>query len=238
MSLGKLYLIPNFIGDQPSSFQFPDHNTAIITSIKHFFVENPKPARALIKTLNKEVNFDETELFQFDKHAKDNSPIYAEVFNCLKDGNDVGVISDAGCPGIADPGAELVKWAHEKNVEVIPLIGPSSIFLTLMSSGLNGQNFCFIGYLPKEGNEKTDQIKKLSKNIGQTKTTYLFIETPYKNESTFKDLLQNLNDSDRICLGIDLFAQHQQIITQTVAKWKSIKPLPVLKDRQVVFAIG
>jgi 16S rRNA (cytidine1402-2'-O)-methyltransferase len=238
MKPGKLYLIPNFIGDQPASFQFPDHNGRIISSIKHFFVENPKPARALIKALNKEVNFDETELFHFDKHSKDNSPVYTEVYDCLKNGNDVGVISDAGCPGIADPGAELVQWAHKKNVEVVPLVGPSSIFLTLMASGLNGQNFSFIGYLPKEGKEKTDVIKKLSKSIGQTKTTYLFIETPYKNETTFKDLLQSLNDQDHICVGIDLFARNQEIITQTVNAWRSAKALPVLKDRQVVFAIG
>jgi 16S rRNA (cytidine1402-2'-O)-methyltransferase len=184
------------------------------------------------------VNLDEVELFQFDKHSKDNSPVYEEVYNCLKQGNDVGVLSDAGCPGIADPGAELVRWAHEKKVEIVPLVGPSSIFLTLMGSGLNGQNFSFIGYLPKDGKEKTDQIKKISNHIKQTGTTFLFIETPYKNESTFKELLQSLNPADKICLGIDLFSATQQIITQSVNQWKAMKAMPLLKDRQVVFAIG
>src|SRR5258708_1436670 len=122
MKLGKLYLIPNFIGDNPATQQFPVFNTEIVSSLKHFFVENPKPARTLIKALNKDANLDEVELFHFDKHAKDNSPVYQEVYNCLKNGHDVGVLSDAGCPGIADPGAELVKWAHEKKIEVVPLI--------------------------------------------------------------------------------------------------------------------
>ncbi len=238
MNTGKLYLIPNFIGDTPHNHQFPSLNSELISALKYFFVENPKPARFLIKALHKEANLNEVTLFQFDKHTKDNSEVYNEVLSCLKAGNDVGVLSDAGCPGIADPGAELVKWAHEKNIQVVPLIGPSSIFLTLMSSGLNGQQFSFIGYLPKDGKEKSEQIKKLSSSIQQTKGCFLFIETPYKNEATFKDLLQYLHSSQRICLGIDLFSSSQSIITKTVENWKLTKQLPVLKDRQVVFAIG
>jgi 16S rRNA (cytidine1402-2'-O)-methyltransferase len=190
--------------------------------------------------LNKEVNFADIELFQFDKHSKDNSEVYQEVLRCLLNGNDVGVVSDAGCPGIADPGSDLVKWAYQKNVEVVPLIGPSSIFLTLMASGLNGQNFSFIGYLSKEANERAEQIKRMSASIRSTGTTYLFIETPYKTDSTFKDLLQYLGSSNRLCLGVDLFSNNQKISTFTVEQWKSksMKVLPVLKDKQVVFAIG
>jgi len=238
MKPGKLFLIPNFIGDTSVDNQFPLYNAKIVQSLKHFFVENPKPARTLIKALHKEVDLNEVIFFQFDKHAKDNFEVYNEVLLCLNAGNNVGVLSDAGCPGIADPGAELVKWAHEKNIEVIPLIGPSSIFLTLMSSGLNGQHFSFLGYLPKDAKEKIEQIKKLSSMIQQTKTCFLFIETPYKNESTFKDLLQTLHPSQRICLGIDIFLTSQTIYTKTVEKWKALKTLPTLKDRQVVFAIG
>lgn len=238
MKNGRLFLIPNFIGDTEPAHQFPSYNSEIVRSLRFFFVENPKPARALIKALNREVNFDETELFQFDKHAKDNSEVYAAVLNCLKNGNDVGVLSDAGCPGIADPGSELVQWVHENRVEVIPLIGPSSIFLTLMASGLNGQNFSFIGYLPKESKEKAEVIKKLSIQIKNANTTYLFIETPYKADQTFKDLLLNLNTANRLCLGIDVFSASQKIYTHTVHKWKGMNALPSLKDKQVVFAIG
>lgn len=238
MNTGKLYLIPNFIGDTSATNQFPSYNSDIVQSLKYFFVENPKPARALIKSLYKEVDLNEVTFFQFDKHNKDNSLLYTEVLNCLKSGNNVGVLSDAGCPGIADPGAELVKWAHEKNIEIVPLIGPSSIFLTLMSSGLNGQHFTFIGYLPKDTKERADHIKRLSTSIQQTKACFLFIETPYKNEATFKDLLVNLHPTQRICLGIDLFSTTQMITTRSVDQWKSLKTYPVLKDRQVVFAIG
>ena len=238
MKQGVLYLVPNFIGNSTAEHQFPVYNTEVIRSLRHFFVENPKPARVLIKALYKEVNFNEVELFHFDKHAKDNSEVYATVLNCLKNGNSVGVLSDAGCPGIADPGSDLVRWAHDKNIEVIPLIGPSSIFLTLMASGLHGQNFHFIGYLPKDAQEKTEQIRKLAAQIKNTRTTYLMIETPYKTEATFKDLLQHLNTGTRLCLGIDIFSASQQIITRTIEQWKSLKTLPTLKDRQVVFAIG
>lgn len=238
MKEGKLFLIPNYIGDTEAAHQFPLFNTEIVQSLKFFFVENPKPARALIKSLNKEVNFDETELFHFDKHVKDNTEVYLAVLTCLNNGNDVGVVSDAGCPGIADPGSELVVWAHKNNIEVVPLVGPSSIFLTLMASGLNGQNFSFIGYLSKDQNERADQIRKISLNIKNTGATCLFIETPYKVESTFKDLLQYLSPVNKLCLGIDIFSGSQEVITRTVEGWKSLKSALRLKDRQVVFAVG
>jgi len=145
-------------------------------------------------------------------------------------------LSDAGCPGIADPGSELIQLAHEKNIEVIPLVGPSSIFLTLMASGLNGQNFSFVGYLPKDQKERAEAIKKIS--VQAKNTTVLFIETPYKTEQTFKDLVQLLNGSNRLCLGIDLFSKNQQIITLSANAWKARRDMPQLKDRQVVFAVG
>lgn len=238
MKSGKLFLIPNYIGDARSSHQFPIYNSEIIQSLKFFFVENPKPARALIKSLHPEVDFDETELLQFDKHAKDNNEVYEEVLTVLKNGNNVGVISDAGCPGIADPGAELVAWAHSIQIEVIPLIGPSSIFLTLMASGLNGQNFSFIGYLPKDSKERIELIKKIGAQAKNTGTSFLFIETPYKTDATFKDLIQNLSPYHKICIGIDIFGTNQEIQTKTVEQWKKLKTAPRLKDRLVVFAIG
>lgn len=236
MKTGNLYLIPNFIGDTNGSHQFPLFNSEIIKQLKYYFVENPKPARALIKQLYKDVNFDEIELFHFDKHAKDNSDVYHSVTELLNKGNHVGVLSDAGCPGIADPGSELIKLAHEKNIEVIPLIGPSSIFLTLMASGLNGQNFSFIGYLPKDTKDRIESIRKISSQAKNTTT--LFIETPYKAEQTFKDLVQFLNGNNQLCLGIDLFSNSQQVITLSVNTWKARQDKPVLKDRQVVFAVG
>jgi 16S rRNA (cytidine1402-2'-O)-methyltransferase len=205
MTEGKLYLIPNFIGDTAADHQFPAYNGEVVQSLKYFFVENPKPARALIKAMNPNVNFNEVELFHFDKHTKDNTETYTAVLSCLKAGNHVGVLSDAGCPGIADPGAELVKWAHEKKIEVVPLIGPSSIFLTLMASGLNGQNFSFVGYLSKDVKERAEQIKKMSAGSRNSTASFLFIETPYKADATFKDLLQYMNPGSRLCIGVDSF---------------------------------
>lgn len=236
MKTGNLYLIPNFIGDNGTNDQFPVLNTEIVKKIKYYFVENPKPARNLIKQLFKEVNFDEVELFHFDKHAKDNLEVYYSVLEVLKNGNDVGVLSDAGCPGIADPGSELIKLAHEKNINVIPLVGPSSIFLTLMASGLNGQNFSFIGYLPKDSKVRQDMIKKIS--IQAKNSTVLFIETPYKAEQTFKDLVQFLNANNQLCLGVDLFSAHQQVTTHNISTWKDKMNGVQLKDKQVVFAVG
>jgi 16S rRNA (cytidine1402-2'-O)-methyltransferase len=238
MKKGKLYLIPNFIGQSNADHQFPAYNSQVVASLQFFFVENPKPARALIKALHPQVDFNRIELFHFDKHQADNSEVYAAVMDCITQGHDIGVLSDAGCPGIADPGSELVRWAHEKNVEVVPLVGPSSIFLTLMSSGLNGQNFSFLGYLPKEQKERTEQIKKISTLIKTTHTTYLFIETPYRADQLWKDLLQHLPGTQLLCLGVDLFSSSQYIATKTVGTWKTIKTLPPLKDRQVVFAVG
>ncbi len=238
MKTGTLFLIPNYIGDTHASRQFPLYNKEIIQSLKYFFVENPKPARALIKSLYTEVNFDEVELFHFDKHSNDNQEVYTSVLNVLKNGFNVGVVSDAGCPGIADPGSELVRWAHEKNIEVIPLVGPSSIFLTLMASGLNGQNFTFLGYLPKGGAERKEQIKKMIVQIRNSGTTFLMIETPYKTDATFKELLELLNPDNHLCLGIDIFSNPQRVITRTVQAWRDMKALPSLKDRQVVFAVG
>jgi len=238
MQAGKLILLPNFLGPTTKEQQFPLFNEEWIKQLKYFFVENPKPARALIKALNPNVNFNEAELFQFDKHAKDNSGTYREILTCLKAGNNVGVLSDAGCPGIADPGAELISWAHKNNIEVLPLVGPSSILLTLMASGLNGQNFQFIGYLPKESKDKINQVKNIANQTKNGSCTVMFIETPYKNEQTFRDLLENLPGSNRICLGINLFFQDQKILTKTVADWKSLPNKPQLKDQQVLFAVG
>jgi 16S rRNA (cytidine1402-2'-O)-methyltransferase len=185
-----------------------------------------------------QVDFNIIELFHFDKHTQDNSEVYAAVMGCINQGHDMGVVSDAGCPGIADPGSELVRWAHEKNVEVIPLVGPSSVFLTLMSSGLNGQNFSFLGYLPKDQKERTEQIKKISTQVSTHRTSFLFIETPYRADQLFKDLLQHLPATHSLCLGVDIFSGSQYISTKTVGAWKTMHALPQLKDRQVVFAVG
>lgn len=236
MKVGKLYIIPNFIGMTPSVVNFPLYNNEVVKSLQFFYVENPKPARQLIKALYPEADLNKVEFFEHDKHYKTQIETLNETILCLKNGNDVGVISDAGCPGIADPGSEIVRLAHAQKITVVPLVGPSSIFLTLMASGMNGQHFSFLGYLPKDKDERIKKMGMIQKSISQQKQTFIFIETPYRNQVLFEELLQILNPENYICLGIDVQSPTQEILTKSVKEWKATKIH--LKDKQVVFLIG
>lgn len=237
MKKGKLYLIPNFLGHTPWQTQFPLWNAEVVKTIQVFYVENAKPARALLKALHPEVNLNEVELIVHDKHARNRWEGVKEVLDNLNNGKDVGLISDAGCPGVADPGSEIIRIAHKENIEVVPMIGPSSILLTLMASGLHGQHFSFAGYLPKEADKRLLHIKQMSRQAIQGPHTFLWIETPYRNEAIFKEVLNAADSSLSLCLGIDIFSPAQQILTDTIGGWKKRKA-PSLKDRQVVYALG
>jgi 16S rRNA (cytidine1402-2'-O)-methyltransferase len=151
------------------------------------------------------------------------------------EGKNVGIISEAGCPAVADPGAQLVKLAHEKNIKVFPLVGPSSIILALMASGMNGQNFCFHGYLPIEKNERIKKLKLLEENAKRNKQTQIFIETPYRNNQLFEDILKTCNPDTRLCIATDLTLSTEFIITKTISKWKQTKP--ELHKRPAVFLL-
>ena len=218
---GKLYLIPTSLGDNAPLETIPISIKKIIESIDVYIVENEKSARRFIKAVSSGKSQSSLTLFTLNKFTDPlEIPLYLE--ECYK-GNNIGLLSDAGCPAVADPGAEVVKIAHEKNIKTIPLVGPSSILLAMMSSGMNGQNFAFNGYLPIEKVERKSKIKQLEKRSFDENQSQLFIETPYRNNSVLEDLYKTLNSDTKICVACDLTLPTEYIKTQTAKQWKHSK---------------
>jgi 16S rRNA (cytidine1402-2'-O)-methyltransferase len=218
---GKLYLIPTSLGDSAPLETIPISIKKIIESIDVFIVENEKSARRFIKAVSSGKSQSSLTLFTLNKFTDPlEIPLYLE--ECYK-GNNIGLLSDAGCPAVADPGAEVVKIAHEKNIKTIPLVGPSSILLAMMSSGMNGQNFAFNGYLPIEKVERKSKMKQLEKRSFDENQSQLFIETPYRNNSVLEDLYKTLNPDTKICVACDLTLPTEYIKTQTAKQWKHSK---------------
>ena len=218
MSFGKLYLVPNKLGES-KTYNFPIHQSTLINNIKYFIFENEKPGRAFIKNINPKKNQSELNISILNKYSTEKD-INSFLNPCLN-GNDIALISDAGCPGIADPGSEIVRLAHENKIKVIPLVGPSSILLALMGSGMNGQNFKFNGYLPIEKNERKKKIKILENK--SLVTTQIFMETPYRNNKFFSTLLSTLKPETKLCVACDLTLITEYIKTKKVKHWKSTK---------------
>jgi len=227
-------MIPNVLGEHAVELAFPAHNRQVICEIRHFAVEKIKPARRLIRLLDKEKGIDDCMFYEME--SVDTSKINTQIVKIIKNGESVGVISDAGCPGIADPGATLVRHCQDEGIEVVPLVGPSSILLALMASGLNGQHFCFHGYLPKEEAARKQHLEKLIRDELKSGSAHIFIETPYRNDHVLQSMLQVMPDSLRICIAADILTSQQNIRTKTIKAWK--KDLPVLKGRQVIFILG
>lgn len=218
---GKLYLIPTSLGDSAPLETIPISIKKIIESVDVYIVENEKLARKFIKTVSSGKSQSSLTLFSLNKFTNPMEiPLYLE--ECCK-GNNIGLLSDAGCPGVADPGAEVVKIAHEKNIKTIPLVGPSSILLAMMSSGMNGQNFAFNGYLPIEKVERKSKMKQLEKRSFDENQSQLFIETPYRNNSVLEDLYKTLSSDTKICVACDLTLPTEYIRTQTAKQWKHSK---------------
>lgn len=220
-SKGKLYLIPCPLGDTPPLAVLPISVKRAIERIDYYIVEHEKDARRFIKSIVAEKKQPLLNFQQINKFT-DASEIPAMLNPCLK-GIDVGVISDAGCPGIADPGARVVHHAHENGIKVIPLVGPSSILLGMMASGFNGQNFTFNGYLPIDKRERKAEIKRLEKLSKEYNQSQLFIETPYRNNQMLESLIDTLNPHTQICVACDITLQTEYIKTTTVENWKKIK---------------
>lgn len=220
-SKGKLYLIPCPLGDTPPLAVLPISVKRAIERIDYYIVEHEKDARRFIKSIVTEKKQPLLNFQQINKFT-DASEIPAMLNPCLK-GIDVGVISDAGCPGIADPGARVVHHAHENGIKVIPLVGPSSILLGMMASGFNGQNFTFNGYLPIDKRERKAEIKRLEKLSKEYNQSQLFIETPYRNNQMLESLIDTLNPHTQICVACDITLQTEYIKTTTVENWKKIK---------------
>lgn len=216
--IGKVYLIPSTLGDMPPLEVLPISIKQTIERLDHYVVENEKTARHFIKKISPRKSQPSLKLFVLNKFTEPEE-IPSFLNPCLE-GFDVGILSEAGCPGIADPGAAVVKIAHDKNIQVIPLVGPSSILLALMASGMNGQNFAFNGYLPIEGTERKKYIKNLERKSKEEKQSQVFIETPYRNNKMLEELIKTLAPSTRVCVAADITLTTEYIKTKTAINWK------------------
>ncbi len=230
---GKLYLIPTTLGDNEPLEVLPISVKKVIEHIDYYIVENEKSARKFIKKISPRKSQPSLHLYSLDKYTDVlETQYYLDV--CAK-GINVGLLSEAGVPAVADPGALIVQMAHEKGVSVVPLVGPSSIIMAMMASGLNGQNFAFNGYLPIEKSERKKSIKQLEKWSFDKNQSQIFIETPYRNEKLLIDLLQTLSDNTQLCIAADITLPTEYIKTMTVAKWKKTKEN--LHKRPAIFII-
>ena len=231
---GKLYLIPTRLGDNAPLEVLPISIKRIIESVDYYIVENEKTARRFIKKISSNKSQPSLKISILNKFTElTELPRYLDA--CLE-GKNVGLLSEAGCPGIADPGAEIVKIAHLKDIQVVPLVGPSSILLALMASGFNGQSFCFNGYLPKEQRERVKKIKELEKRAKNLQQTQIFIETPYRNANMFEDLLKNCFTTTKLCIAVDITLPTERISTKSIEDWRKIKIN--LQKRPCIFLIG
>lgn len=231
--LGKLYLIPTTLGEMNPDDVLPQTIKRAIDFIDQYIVENEKTARKSIKIVHPEKKQSELTLFLLNKHTETKE--YNDFIKPLLEGKNVGLMSEAGCPGVADPGAVIVKLAHEKGIQVIPLVGPSSILLALMASGMNGQSFTFNGYLPIEKSEKKQALKTLEKLSYDKNQSQLFIETPYRNNKLLEDILQTLQPNTLLCIACDITLPSEYIKTMTVNLWKKQKV--DLHNRPCIFII-
>lgn len=232
---GKLYLIPTTLGETSEIADvIPSKVNNIINLIDEFIVENEKSARRYLRKIGYNKPFDSTPLHLLNTNS--DTTLYSSYLNSIETGKNIGILSEAGCPGIADPGAEIVKIAHKKNINVIPLVGPSSILLALMASGFNGQNFAFNGYLPKERTERIKKIKELEKLVQTKNQTQLFIETPYRNQHLFEDLISSCDGNTKLCIACDITLPTEFIYTKKIGEWK--KEMPNINKRPALFVLG
>ena len=232
-SLGKLYLIPVTMGECDPMDVLPQTVKRTIEFIDYYIVENEKTARKSIKAVLPEKKQSELVLFALNKHTDVKE--HLSFIQPLLEGKNVGLMSEAGCPGVADPGAVIVKLAHEKGIQVIPLVGPSSILLAMMASGMNGQSFTFNGYLPIDKGEKKSALKNLEKLSFDKNQSQIFIETPYRNNKLVEDILQALQPSTHLCIATDITLPTEYIKTLRVADWKKTKV--DLHNRPTIFII-
>ncbi|MEQ8909560.1 MAG: SAM-dependent methyltransferase [Vicingaceae bacterium] len=229
----KLYLIPNLLGsDGKLNKALPSYNLEVIQSLNHFAVEHIKDCRRFFVRCGLKSKIDKSEFVELNKRSDENQ--FAEITKWMNAGHSVGIVSDAGCPGIADPGSKLVQWAHENRFPVEPLIGPSSILLALIGSGMNGQSFSFHGYLDRDGNQRKKQVQQMEVHCKQQ--TQLFMETPYRNEALMEDLLKYLHPNTSLCVAVDLSLASEEIRRASIAEWRKMKIK--LHKRPAIFLIG
>jgi 16S rRNA (cytidine1402-2'-O)-methyltransferase len=232
--MASLYLIPNVLSDSPWQGVLPLTVLEIVSKLRFYIVEDVRNARRFLKKLNPAIHIDELTFFELNKFTTHQQK--TEYLKPMAEGSDVGLISEAGCPGVADPGADMVRLAHQRNYRVIPLVGPSSILLALMASGLNGQTFAFHGYLPVRQPERISKIQQLEKQSISLKQTQIFIETPYRNNPLIHDLLKSCLPSTLLCIAADLTSENEFIQTRSIADWKN--QVPDLNKKPAIFLLG
>jgi 16S rRNA (cytidine1402-2'-O)-methyltransferase len=231
--LGKLYLIPTTLGESDPSDVLPIRISRTIDFIDDYIVENEKTARRFIKSTNPKKIQAELKISTLNKHTETREHL-SMIQPCFE-GKNIGLMSEAGCPGVADPGADIVKLAHEKGIKVIPLVGPSSILLAIMASGMNGQSFTFNGYIPIDKSEKRIVLKALEKLSIDKNQSQIFIETPFRNNKMLEDILQSLHLETHLCIATDITLPTEYIKTMRIAAWK--KAVVDLHNRPTIFII-
>jgi 16S rRNA (cytidine1402-2'-O)-methyltransferase len=231
---GKLYLIPTILGEGTQEATLPSTILKAIKEIDVFIVENLRTARRHIRKLDREKNIDATTFYSYGKY--DTLNLEQDFLPHILSGQNVGLLSEAGLPCVADPGSKIVAYAHDFQIDVVPFVGPSSILLALMASGLNGQNFAFTGYLPIDKSERTKIIKQLEELVKKTGQTQIFMETPYRNNQLIETLLKTCSNNTKLCTASDITLPTENIKTKTIAEWKQTKIN--LDKKPTIFLIG
>lgn len=229
----SLFLIPVTLGETSIEQVLPPYNREIILGIRHFIVENVRTARRFLKKADSSINIDQLTFYELNKHT--NPEQIERYLDPISQGQHVGIISEAGCPAIADPGADIVAIAQRRGYKVVPLIGPSSILLALMASGFNGQSFAFHGYLPIDSNERSRKIKQLEQRVYNEHQTQLFIETPYRNKKLVEDFLRACNPSTKLCIAMSITCEDEWIKTKSIKDWG--KKLPDMDKKNCIFLL-
>lgn len=233
MTLGTLYLIPVPLADNVAAKSFTPYLVDTINQINEYIVENSKTARKFLKEAGLKIPQSDLIIHDYGKHNRDNNQ--NDFFAGLLAGKNMGLMSEAGCPGVADPGAEIVALAHQKGIKVVPLVGPSSILLAIMASGFNGQSFAFHGYLPIDKVQRASKIKELENHSEKNDQTQLFIETPFRNNPMLEEILKTCKPQTKLCIACNITADDEFIQTKTVANWK--KQIPELHKKPVIYLL-
>lgn len=229
----SLYLIPVTLGESTIERVLPPFNKDVILTIKHFIVENIRSARRFLKKVDNNINIDELTFYELNKHTK--AEQISDYLQPISKGLNVGIISEAGCPAIADPGSDIVAIAQRKNYKIVPLIGPSSILLSLMASGFNGQGFAFQGYLPVDSSERIKKLKQLEHFIHHDHQTQIFIETPYRNQKLVEDIVKNCTPSTKLCIAMNITLENEYIKALPVKEWA--KKMPDMAKQLCIFLL-
>ena len=230
---GKLYLIPSAIAEETTTV-IPESTRSSIPNLDYFLVENLRSARRFISSLKLGIKIEELQFELYDKKTT-----FEEIMDLLlpvQAGKDAGIISEAGCPGVADPGAIAVDAAHQLGIQVVPLVGPSSILMALMASGFSGQSFVFHGYLPIDKNERKQKIRELERVAVKTGQTQIFMETPYRNDQMLKSIIETCNLNSRLCVAANLTSTNEKVVNLSIGSWRKEKAS--FQKQPVVFLIG